>query len=93
MRLQVYFSKHTKFGSTPLHQYEFPRSVRNLALIFGNEVQGIEFLPEAVIQRYPRLFLPMGPAIRSYNLSNVASVGVFEALRQLPHLFAPRPAK
>ena len=94
----VFFSKHSKYGSTCLFDYKFPAlhpkssgagtDPGSLALLFGNEVQGIDFLPDDVIAAHPRLFLPMGDGIRSYNLSNVVSVGVFEAIRQLPELFA-----
>jgi tRNA(Leu) C34 or U34 (ribose-2'-O)-methylase TrmL len=91
----VFFSKHAKYGSTPLGQHVFPQppshpppgDVHDVALMFGNEVQGIDFVPEEVVEAHARVFLPMGPGIRSYNLSNVVAVGVFEAVRQVPSLY------
>jgi tRNA (cytidine/uridine-2'-O-)-methyltransferase len=53
------------------------------ALVFGRETKG---LPPEVTGRYPdRLrLIPIRPAgVRSLNLSNAASIGVYEALRQL----------
>ncbi len=44
-------------------------------------------MPQEVVAAHPRVFLPMGPGIRSYNLSNVVAVGVFEAVRQVPALY------
>ena len=83
----MFFSKHKKFGSLPFTEYKFPSPSGNLALLFGNEVQGIDFLPPDVIQAHPRVFLPMRNAIRSYNLASVAAVGIYEAVRQCPELY------
>ena len=85
----MFFSKHKKYGSTPLTEHVFPPATRHLGLMFGNEVAGIDFLPPHVIAAHPRVYLPMRTAIRSYNLSNVAAVGMFEAIRQVPALFKP----
>ena len=52
-------------------------------LVFGGETRG---LPEEILARHAdrRVTIPMsGHAVRSLNLSNAASIAVYEALRQL----------
>jgi tRNA (cytidine/uridine-2'-O-)-methyltransferase len=74
---KVFFSK--KAGHT-LFEHKF---VPGTYLIFGHEVTGI---PEWIINRYPTetVRIPMYDArVRSLNLANAASVGVYEAIRQL----------
>jgi tRNA (cytidine/uridine-2'-O-)-methyltransferase len=59
------------------------------ALLFGPESRG---LPAAILQEFDadhRLKLPMQPGSRSLNLSNTASVAVYEAWRQCGFLQAP----
>lgn len=50
-------------------------------LIFGRETAG---LPESLLNRYPDrcLRIPMGPNLRSLNLSNSVAIALYEALRQ-----------
>jgi tRNA (cytidine/uridine-2'-O-)-methyltransferase len=74
---KVFFSKkagHTLFE----HQFE-----PGTYLIFGKETAG---LPDSVINAYPTdtVRIPMYDArVRSLNLSNAASIAVYEAIRQL----------
>lgn len=74
---KVFFSKkagHTLFD----HNFE-----KGAYLILGHEVTGI---PEWIINRYPTdtTRVPMYDArVRSLNLANVASIAVYEAIRQL----------
>jgi tRNA (cytidine/uridine-2'-O-)-methyltransferase len=74
---KVFFSK--KAGKTFFeHQFE-PGSY----LIFGKETMG---LPDWILNRYPleTVRIPMFDArVRSLNLSNCVSIGVYEAIRQL----------
>ncbi len=50
-------------------------------LIFGKESAG---LPATLLARYPQrcIRIPMGPDVRSLNLSNAVAVVLYEALRQ-----------
>lgn len=56
----------------------------NLALVLGSEVDGIEFLPRAVLQRPGTysVYFPQQAGIRSFNLANVAFGACWEAVRQ-----------
>jgi tRNA (cytidine/uridine-2'-O-)-methyltransferase len=59
------------------------------AFVFGPETRG---LPAPVLRRIGQessLFIPMMPANRSINLSNVVAIVVFEAWRQLGFPSAP----
>lgn len=58
------------------------REESDLYLVFGNEDQGLRFMPSQVIRRYAGVYLPMSPAIRSYNLANSVAMAVCEAGRQ-----------
>jgi tRNA (cytidine/uridine-2'-O-)-methyltransferase len=74
---KVFFSK--KAGHT-LFEHRF---VPGTFLVFGQEVTG---LPDSVINAYPTetLRIPMYDArVRSLNLANSVSIGVYEAIRQL----------
>ncbi len=50
-------------------------------LVFGAETRG---LPDLLIDRYPgrAVRIPIGPGVRSLNLSNAAAVAAYEAIRQ-----------
>lgn len=50
-------------------------------LVFGSETRG---LPAPLLERFPdrRVRIPISADIRSLNLANAATVGLFEALRQ-----------
>ena len=68
-------SKRLKLGSTPIEDATFPPAVgpgsAGVALVFGNEVDGLSGLEEEARGSLPAVYLPMcEDAIRSYNLSN-----------------------
>jgi tRNA (cytidine/uridine-2'-O-)-methyltransferase len=70
----------TKHATRYYHQAEFKKED---ILVFGSETTG---LPDTVYENIPpeqRLCLPMpGKGVRSLNLSNAVSIGLYEALRQ-----------
>ncbi len=69
------FSTHT---DRPFHQAPMPPGT---ALVFGRESVGLE--PEITQPLPHRLVrIPMTPHVRSLNLSNAVSIGIFEAMRQ-----------
>ena len=68
-------SKRLKLGSTPISDATFPPAAgpgsAGVALVFGNEVDGLSGLEEETRGSLPAVYLPMcEDAIRSYNLSN-----------------------
>ncbi len=69
----------TKFGKT---RYTDVTYHANDYLVFGKETTG---LPQWVHETYSKfsLRIPMGPDMRSLNLSNTAALVLYEALRQL----------
>jgi tRNA (cytidine/uridine-2'-O-)-methyltransferase len=71
----------TKFGTVPYHKAPFHEDD---ALLFGGESKG---LPDWLITTIPasqQLYIPMVcQEVRSLNLSNAASIAVYEARRQL----------
>ena len=71
-------SKRLKLGSTPIAETTFPVPAgpgsAGVALVFGNEVDGLSGLEEEARGSLPAVYLPMcEDAIRSYNLSNAVS--------------------
>lgn len=71
-------SKRLKLGSTPIADATFPPATgpgsAGVALVFGNEVDGLSGLEEETRRSLPAVYLPMcEDAIRSYNLSNAVS--------------------
>ena len=63
-------------------RYDLNAYVSGDAFLFGPETRG---LPVELIQSVPetqRIRVPMRPDSRSLNLSNAASVVIYEALRQ-----------
>ncbi len=50
-------------------------------LVFGAETRG---LPRSLLEQYPdqQLRIPIGPQVRSLNLSNAVAVAAYEAIRQ-----------
>lgn len=71
-------SKRLKLGSTPIADVTFPPAAGpgagSVALVFGNEVDGLSGLVEEMRDSLPAVYLPMDDdAIRSYNLSNAVS--------------------
>jgi tRNA (cytidine/uridine-2'-O-)-methyltransferase len=67
--------------------YTEARYCRGDVLVFGPESRG---LPEKLLDRQRTLQLPMQEQVRSLNQSNVVSVVVFEALRQIHGWPGPR---
>ena len=79
-------SKQDKLGEMSLLQTEFDfrsndHGEADVALIFGNEDKGLTGLPESAL-RWPSVYIPMAPEIRSYNLANSVNVVLWEAFRQ-----------
>ena len=72
------------FFSTAGHQqYSDAEYAPGDYLIFGNETVG---LPDALLEKYPEqvVNIPMKlDAVRSLNLSNCASIALYEALRKI----------
>jgi tRNA (cytidine/uridine-2'-O-)-methyltransferase len=71
----------SKFGSNPYTEAKYDL---NDALVFGSETKGLgkEFLSKASAESI--LYIPMeNPNVRSLNLSNAASIALYEALRQV----------
>lgn len=68
-------SKRLKLGSTPIAEVAFPPATGvgagDVALVFGNEVDGLSGLDQDARETLPAVYLPMNDGvIRSYNLSN-----------------------
>ena len=70
----------SRFSTQASHQVQYKP---NDILVFGSETEG---LPEEIVQEVSeeyRLRIPMQcEGVRSLNLSNAVSIGLFEALRQ-----------
>ena len=81
-------SKEDKLGETNLldtsFDFSWPEGRRRaeIGLIFGNEDKGLTGIAEHMLA-HPRVYLPMSPHIRSYNLANSVSMVLWEAHRQL----------
>lgn len=71
----------TKFGKKTYSDFDFTDLEENHYFIFGRETTG---LPDWVKEAYHEtaLRIPMNENIRSLNLSNTASLLIYEALRQ-----------
>lgn len=52
-----------------------------ILLLFGSETFGFDGILDE-IQTYPRIFIPVNPDIRSFNLSTAVGIAFWEALRQ-----------
>ena len=75
----------TKFGKENLFSFKFDI---NDAFLFGNETSG---LPEEILNSFAtktKLRIPMRKQNRSINLSNAASIVLYEAWRQNSFKFA-----
>ena len=72
----LYFSTH---GVRSYLEAEYST---NSVLVFGNETQG---MPVRIREKHAeRVFrIPMGPAVRSLNLSTAVAIVLYEAIRQL----------
>ncbi|SUM33901.1 rRNA methylase [Staphylococcus gallinarum] len=71
----------TKFGKKTYSDFDFTDIEKDHFFIFGRETTG---LPDWVKEEYHEtaLRIPMNDNIRSLNLSNTASLLIYEALRQ-----------
>ncbi|MEB6414405.1 tRNA (uridine(34)/cytosine(34)/5-carboxymethylaminomethyluridine(34)-2'-O)-methyltransferase TrmL [Staphylococcus saprophyticus] len=71
----------TKFGKKTYSDFDFTDTEHDHFFIFGRETTG---LPDWVKDAYAEtaLRIPMNDNIRSLNLSNTASLLIYEALRQ-----------
>lgn len=71
----------TKFGKKTYSNFDFSNRAEEHYFIFGRETTG---LPYWVKEKYQdtALRMPMNTNIRSLNLSNTASILIYEALRQ-----------
>ncbi len=71
----------TRYGERSPDQFDFTDTKANLYFILGSESSGI---PKAILQDYlpTCMRLPMSEKVRSLNLSNVAAILIYEALRQ-----------
>ena len=71
----------TKFGQQTYSTFDFSNTEEDHYFVFGRETTG---LPDWVKEKYKdtALRMPMNNNIRSLNLSNTASILIYEALRQ-----------
>lgn len=71
----------TKFGAKPHTSFDFSDRESDYFFVFGQETKG---LPKELLEQNPDhcLRIPMNDNIRSLNLSNTASILMYEALRQ-----------
>ncbi len=72
----------TKFGEQNYTSYDFSNTEEDIFFVFGKETKG---LPSEILEEYKEncLRIPMNDEhIRALNLSNTASILVYEALRQ-----------
>lgn len=69
------------FTKSAARLYTSVRYQQGDALVFGSETTG---LPAHLLQRAPdrHLRIPIGPHVRSLNLSNAVAIAAYEALRQ-----------
>lgn len=76
---QFYFL--TKHGQKTYSEFNFSNVNEDIFFVFGKETTG---LPEEVLKEHESrcLRIPMNDHIRSLNLSNTATVLIYEALRQ-----------
>lgn len=82
----------TKFGEKPHSSFDYSNPDNDYYFIFGRETTG---LPKDVIEKNKDISLriPMNDNVRSLNLSNTASILIYEALRQqnYPNLIEKGP--
>lgn len=71
----------TKHGKKPYTSFDYSDESADIFFVFGKETSG---LPEDVLKENEDrcLRIPMNENIRSLNLSNTASILIYEALRQ-----------
>ena len=69
------------FTKTAAHLYWDVQYESGDILVFGAETRG---LPRSLLDQYPErtVRIPVGPRVRSLNLSNAVAVAAYEAVRQ-----------
>lgn len=85
--MEAYPNSKFYFGTTKTKQrYTDVKYSHEDFVVFGPESRGI---PEEILNKYKEwnITIPMKPVGRSLNLSNSASIVLFEALRQLDFNF------
>ncbi len=84
----------TRYGKKPHSSFDFSNSDRNIYLVFGKESTGI---PKEILKNYLDrcIRIPINDNIRALNLSNCASIVLYEVLRQqnYPNLLREEPFK
>ena len=74
-----------RLGSQELEttDFGFGQDDGEVALVFGSETEGLKSISPNAAATLPAVFLPMNSEhIRSYNLANTVSIGLWEAHRQ-----------
>ena len=71
----------TKFGEKTYSSFDYSDTNKDVFFVFGKETTG---LPDDIVESNKEtcLRIPMNEHIRSLNLSNAASILIYEALRQ-----------
>lgn len=71
----------TRYGKKPHTSFDYSSSLENIYFMFGKESTGI---PKNILQKDLDhcMRIPMNKNIRSLNLSNTATILIYEALRQ-----------
>lgn len=83
----VGFSAPHRFGVTHLANYKgFAETLSSptgrVCLVLGSETHGFEFVKPQQLARMDLIYIPIAPAIRSFNLATAAAMGLWEAMRQ-----------
>jgi|SRR5690554_5609677 len=71
----------TRYGTKTIYDMKVAETEKNYYFIFGKESTGV---PKEILKKHldKCIRLPMTNLVRSLNLSNVASIIIYEALRQ-----------
>lgn len=86
--IEEFFSKNkgtyyylTRYGKTPHTEFDYSSKDENIYFILGKETTGI---PKEILRKDLKncIRIPMNKKIRALNLSNVAAIVIYEALRQ-----------
>lgn len=68
------FSCSHRRGTKLLYDTPFDCSRETHVQIYGSEIDGVTQVPEGFLDAAQCVYLPMGPSIRSYNLSNTVRI-------------------